>query len=71
MAINKASLIKVKSNQLPDAAIVASLTILLGSTGLTQMPKILGDEVRVMESKAVAIRAMVMVMVMAITWPML
>ena len=63
MAINEASLIIVKGNQLLDTTIVASLAILLSSAGVTHMHKMPGPEVRAMVTKAVAIRAVVMVMV--------
>ena len=69
MAINKASLIVVKGDQLLDATIVASLAILLSSAGVTHMHKMLGPEVRVVVTKAVAIRAMVVVMVMVVGRP--
>ena len=64
MAINEASLIKVKANQLLDATTVASLAILLSSGGVTQMHKMVGLEVSIVATKAMAIRAMVVVMVM-------
>ena len=70
MAINEASLIVVESNQLPDATVVASLAILLSSARVIQMLKMLGHEVRVIVSKAITIRAMVMVMVVVMGRPM-
>ena len=63
VAINKASLIIVKGNQLLDATIVVSLAILLSSAGATHMHKMPGPEVRVLATKTVAIRAVVMVIV--------
>ena len=54
IAVSKASLIAVGSNQLPDATIVVSLTILLSSAGVTQMPKMLEPKVRVIAVKAMA-----------------
>ena len=66
MAINKASLIVVKGDQLLDATIVASLAILLGSTRVTHTHKMLGPEVRAMVPKAVAIRAMVVALVVVV-----
>ena len=60
----------VKGNQLLDATIVASLAILLSSAGVTQIHKIPGPKVRVMATKAMAIRAMVMVMVVVMGRPM-
>ena len=50
MAIDEASLIIVKGNQLPNATIVASLAILLTSARVTKMPKMLESKVRVMPS---------------------
>ena len=70
MAINKASLIVVKGNQLLDATIVASLAILLSSAGATHMHKMLGSEVRIVAIKAVAIRAVLMLMVIVVGRPM-
>ena len=70
MAINEASLIMVEGDQLLDATIVASLAILLSSSGVTHMHKMLGPEVRVVVTKAMAIRAMVVVMVMVMGRPM-
>ena len=66
MDINKASLIMVEGDQLLDATIVASLAILLSSAGVTHMHKMPGPKVRVMATKAMAIRAMVLVMVVVI-----
>ena len=71
MAINEASLIVVEGDQLLDATIVASLAILLSSAGVTHMHKMPGPEVRVVATKAVAIRAMVVVMVMVVGRPWL
>ena len=56
-------MIMFKANQLLDATIVASLAISLSSAGATHMYKMLGPKIRVVVTKAVAIRAMVMVMV--------
>ena len=64
MAIDKASLIIIEGNQLPDATTVESLAILLSNPGVAQMPKMLMPEVRFMATKAAAIKAVVMVMVM-------
>ena len=70
MAINKARLIVVKGDQLLDATIVASLAILLSSAGVIHMYKMPGPEVRVMVTKAVASRVMVLVMVVVVGRPM-
>ena len=70
MAINKASLIVVKGDQLLDATIVASLAILLSSIGVTHTYRMPGHEVRVVATKAMAIRDMVIVMVMVMGRPM-
>ena len=69
MAMNEASLNAVESNQLTDAATVASLAILLNSSGERQMHRILAPEVRVRAIKAMTIRAMVTFMVMIIGKP--
>ena len=60
----------VKGDQLPDATTVASLAILLSSARVTLMHKMPGPEVRDMATKAMAIRAMVMVMVMVMGRPL-
>ena len=70
MAINEDSLIMVEGNQLLDSTIVASLAILLSSAGVTHMHQMLGPEVGVVATKAVAIRAVVMVMVVVVGRPM-
>ena len=70
VAINEASLIMVEGNQMLHATTVASLTILLNSAGTTHMHKMLGPEVRVVDTKAVAIRAVVMVIVVVVGRPM-
>ena len=59
MAINKASLIEVEANQLPDATTMVSLATSLKSGGVTQTPRILGPEFSIMGTKAVAIKAVV------------
>ena len=59
MAINEASLIVVKGEQLLDATIVASLAILLSSAGVTHTHELPGPEVRVVVTKAMSIRAVV------------
>ena len=69
MAIEKASLIIVKGNKLPDATTVASLAILLGSSGVTQMPKMPGPKVRVVATKDMAIMSIVVTMVMVVVRP--
>ena len=69
MAINKASLIVVKANQLLDATIVASLAILLSSARASHMHKMPGPEVRVVVTKTMVIRAMVLLMVMVVSRP--
>ena len=69
MAINKARLIVVEGDQLLDATIVASLAILLSSAGVIHMHKMLGLVVRVMVTKAVAIKAVVMVTVIVVGKP--
>ena len=70
MAINKASLIIVEDYQLLNATIVASLTILLSSVRATHMYKMPETKFRVMFTKAMAIRAVIVVMVMVMGWPM-
>ena len=62
MAINNASLIIVEGGQLLDATIAASLAISLSRSGVTQMHKVLRPKVGVMATKAIVIKAMVMVM---------
>ena len=69
VAINKASLIMVEGDQLLDVTIVESLTILLSSARVTHMHKMLGPKVRVVVTKAMAIRAMVMGIVMVMGRP--
>ena len=69
IGINEARLIVVVCDQLLDATIVASLAISISSTGVTHMHKMPGPEVRVMLTKAVAIRAMVVVMVVVVGRP--
>ena len=69
MAINKAGLIVVKGDQLLDATIVASLAIFQSSAGVTHMHIMPGPKVRVVATKAVAIRTMVMVMVVVMGSP--
>ena len=69
MAINKASLIVVEVDQLPDATIVASVVILLSSSGATQMPKMLSPEVRDTATKVVAIKTVVVAMVKVVGRP--
>ena len=69
MAINKASINVVEGNQLLDATIVANLAILLSNAKVTHMHKMPGPEVRVMVTKTMAIRAMVMVIVMVVGKP--
>ena len=59
----------VKGNQLLDATIVASLAISLSSAGATHTHKMPGLEVRVMATKAMAIRAVVIVLVMVMGRP--
>ena len=61
MAINEASLIMIKVDQLLDATIVLSLAILLSSARVSHIHKIQGPKVRVVVTKAMAIRAMVVV----------
>ena len=60
MAINKASIIMVEGNQLPDATTMASLAIFLSTAGVTQMPKMQGPKARVITTKAMATRTMVL-----------
>ena len=60
----------VEGDQLLDATIVASLAILLSSAGVTHMPKMPGPKVRVVATKAVAIRAMVRVGIADVGRPM-
>ena len=56
----------VKGNQLQDVITMASLAILLSSAGVTQMHKMLYLKVRVMATKTMASKVMVVVMVMVI-----
>ena len=60
----------VEGNQLLDAAIVANLAISLSSARVTHMHKMRGPKVRVMATKAVAIRTVVIVMVVIMGRPM-
>ena len=69
MAVKKPVYSWFLSNQLPDATTVVSLATLLCSAGVNQMHRMLGLEVRVVATKVVAIRAMVMVMVMVVGRP--
>ena len=69
MAINEASLIVVEGNQLLDTTIVASLAILLSSARVNHTHKMLWPKVRVMVTKTVAIRAMVMVLLVVVIRP--
>ena len=46
-----------------DATTMISLLILLSSSGATQMPKTVGTKLRVMASKAMAIKAVVVAIV--------
>ena len=62
MALDKASLIVIKANQLTNATTVASLGILQSIAGVTQIPKIPVSKIRSMVNKAVAIKFMVMAM---------
>ena len=66
VAINKASLIVVEGNQLLDATIVVSLAISLSSAGVTHMHKMPGSNIRVVATRTMAIRAVVMVMVVVV-----
>ena len=68
MAINKASLIIVEGNQLPDT--VASLAIPLSSARVTQVHEMLGPKVRVMATKVMAIKAIVVVIIVDMGGPM-
>ena len=69
LTINEASLIMAKGDQLLDATIVASLAILLSSSGVTHTHKMPGPKVRVIAIKSIAIRAVVVVMVMVMGRP--
>ena len=60
----------VEGNQLLDAIIVASLAISLSTAGVTHMHKIPGPKVRVVATKSVDIRTLVMLMVMVVGRPM-
>ena len=60
MAINETSLIVVEGNWLRDATTVESLVISLNSAKVSQMHKMLGPKVRVIATKAVAFKAVVM-----------
>ena len=70
MAINKVSLIVVEGYQLLDAIIVASVAISLSSAGITHMHIMLGPEVGVVATKAMAFSVMVIIMVMVVGRPM-
>ena len=69
MTINNASLIIVEGDQLPDATTVEILAISLSSARVTQVPRMPGPEVGVMDTKNMAIKAMVVVMVVFIGKP--
>ena len=71
MAIDEASLIVTEGNQLLDATTVESLAILLSTAGATQMLKTLGPKVRVMATKAMAIKVMIVVMIVIMVRPMI
>ena len=71
MAINKAGLLAVEVNELPDDTIVASLGISLSSAGVSLMLKILGPEVRVIAPKAMAIKAISMAIIRIIGRPVI
>ena len=60
----------VKSDHLPGATTVASLTILLSSAGVMQMHGMQGPEVRVVPAKAMTIRAVLIVVVIVMGRPM-
>ena len=51
------------ANHLPHVTTVASLAISKSSAGVNQMPKMLGSEVRDVATKAMAIKAMGVAMV--------
>ena len=63
MVINQANLFVVKGNQLTDATIMVSLIILLTSTRGSQIPRISGQEVRVVASNSMDIKAMIVAIV--------
>ena len=63
MAINKASLIIVKGNWLPNATFVESLAIF--HSVVVTLFFLLGPEVRFIVTKAIAIKAMVVTMIRA------
>ena len=46
----------IEANHLPDATTVVSLAILQSSAGVIQIPIILGPKVRVVATRAVAIK---------------
>ena len=54
-----ARLILVEGNQLADVTEAAILVILLSSAGVTQMHKMMGPKVRVMATKKVTVKAMI------------
>ena len=60
----------LKGNHLLDTTTVASLDILLSSAAVTYMCKMVGPKVRVVATKAMVIRAMVIIMVIVVGWPM-
>ena len=69
MTINGDSLLNVEANQLPDTTTVASLAISQSCAEVTQMPKLLGPKVSVMATKAMAIKAIVVVIDMVMCMP--
>ena len=70
MALNEARLIMLEANQLPDATTIASLDILQSTAVVSQTPKILGPKVRMVATKTVALKVMVVVVVGFIGRPM-
>ena len=70
MAINEASLIVVKGDQLPDSTTVASLATSLSGARVTQMHTMSGPKVSIMATKAMVIMSMVIVIVVVMSRPM-
>ena len=71
MGINETSLILVKGDQLPDATTVASLAISLSGAGVTKMHKMRVSKVKIMATKAIAIKAVIFAMVRVMCKPWL
>ena len=69
MAGNEASLLVVEGNCLLYATTMASLAIFLSIAGVTEIPKMPGPKVRIVDTKAIDIKAVVVTMVMVLGRP--